>query len=143
MDSRPDWDMMAGAKSVDDEKRDGFSAIFTSIFQAFLPNAEKPPLMIDFPARKEGTKLIIDPAMTERVRNKFFLESMIPQYAENLKSLRGFKFDWARSDPNQDHVYSNQAFTHKLNEFGVIHEAEEYNGAWGEPNWGTDGRIST
>ena len=39
MDSRPDWDMMAGAKSVDDEKRDGFSAIFTSIFQAFLPNA--------------------------------------------------------------------------------------------------------
>jgi hypothetical protein len=23
---------------------------------------------------------------------------MIPQYAENLKSLRGFKFDWARSD---------------------------------------------
>ncbi|MGA9667863.1 MAG: hypothetical protein WBQ94_01575, partial [Terracidiphilus sp.] len=38
---------------------------------------------------------------------------------------------------------SNQAFTHKLNEFGIVHEAEEYNGTWGEPNWGTDGRIST
>jgi hypothetical protein len=24
-------------------------------------------------------------------------------------------------------VYSNQAFTHKLNEFGIAHEAEEYN----------------
>jgi hypothetical protein len=24
----------------------------------------------------------------------------IPQYAANLKSLRGFKFDWARSDLN-------------------------------------------
>ncbi len=68
---------------------------------------------------------------------------MIPQYADNLKSLRGFKFDWARSDPNQDHVYSNQAFTHTLNEFGIAHEAEEYNGTWGEPNWGEDGRIYT
>jgi hypothetical protein len=66
---------------------------------------------------------------------------MIPEYADNLKSLRAFKFDWARSDGNQDHVYSNQAYTHKLNEFGIVHEAEEYNGAWGEPNWGDDGRI--
>jgi hypothetical protein len=77
------------------------------------------------------------------LRNNFFLEAMIPQYADNLKSLRGFKFDWGRSDPNQDHVYSNQAFTHKLNEFGVAHEAEEYNGIWGERNWGEDGRVAT
>jgi pimeloyl-ACP methyl ester carboxylesterase len=143
MDSRPDWDLLASAKSIDEIKRDGFSTIFTSIFQAFLPNVDKPPLFIDLPARKEGSQLIIDPEMTERLRNNFLLESMIPQYAENLKSLRGFKFDWARSDPNQDHVYSNQAFTHKLNEFGIVHEAEEYNGAWGEPNWGIDGRIYT
>jgi hypothetical protein len=68
---------------------------------------------------------------------------MIPQYAENLKSLRGFKFDWARSDLNYDHVYSNQAYSHKLNEFGIVHEAEEYNGTWGEQNWGLDGRVYT
>jgi hypothetical protein len=43
----------------------------------------------------------------------------------------------------QDHVYSNQALTHKLNEFGIVHDAEEYNGAWGEPNWGQKGRIYT
>ncbi|MGA8038304.1 MAG: hypothetical protein WA823_07380 [Candidatus Acidiferrales bacterium] len=45
--------------------------------------------------------------------------------AENLKSLRAFKFDWSRSDTNQDHVCSHQAYTHKLNEFGIVHEAEE------------------
>ena len=28
-----------------------------------------------------------------------------------------------------------------LNEFGIAHEAEEYNGSWGEGNWGVDGRI--
>lgn len=68
---------------------------------------------------------------------------MIPQYAGTLKSLRGLKFDWARNDSNQDHVYSNQALTHKLDEFGVPHQAEEYNGLWGHGNWGDGGRVAT
>lgn len=143
MESRPNWTLMANAKSIDEIKSDGYSAIFTSIFQAFLPDPDHGPLYIHFPAHKDGNQLIIDAALTEQLRQGFFLEEIIPQNAENLKSLRGFKFDWARSDGNQDHVYSNQAFTHKLNEFGIIHEAEEYNGTWGEPNWGADGRIYT
>ena len=141
MDSRPDWGLLARAKSLEDVKKDVFSAIFTSIFQAHLPNLEKRPLFVDLPAHKDGGQLVIDAKLTERLRNNFFLESMIPQYADNLKSLRGFKFDWSRSDLIWDHVYSNQALTHKLNEFGIVHEAEEYNGAWGEPNWGKDGRV--
>jgi len=143
MDSLPNWDLLANAKTQDEVKKDGYSLIFTTIFQAFLPNADHSPLFFDQPAHRDGGRLVIDGKLTERLRNSFFLESMIPQYADNLKSLRGFKFDWARSDLNQDHVYSNQAFTHKLNEFGIIHEAEEYNGAWGEPNWGQDGRVYT
>jgi hypothetical protein len=39
-------------------------------------------------------------------------------------------------------VYANQAITRKLNEFGVIHEAEEYKGAFGA-DWGVDGRFYT
>jgi hypothetical protein len=66
---------------------------------------------------------------------------MIGKYADNLKSLRGLRFDWARNDGNQDHVYANQALTHKLNEFGIVHEAEEYNGNWGTGNWGEEGRV--
>ena len=143
MDSIPNLAVMANAKSLDDVKQDGGTQIFAAIFQAHLPDPEKPPLFFDLPAHKDGDQLVIDSKLTERLRNSFFLESMIPQYADNLKSLRGFKFDWARSDQNQDHVYSNQAFTHKLNEFGIAHEAEEYNGAWGESNWGKDGRIYT
>jgi hypothetical protein len=139
--SLPNWDLMANAKSLDDVRKDGYSTIFTTIFQAHLPNPDKPPLFIDLAARKDGNQLIIDTGLAERVRANFFLESMIPQYAGNLKMLRGFKFDWGRSDPNQDHVYSNQAFTHKLNEFGIAHEAEEYNGTWGDKTWGDDGRV--
>lgn len=143
MDSLPNWDILAHAKSMDDVKADGRTWIFTSIFQAHLPNIDKPPLFIDLPAHKAGDQLVIDAKLTERLRNSFFLETMVPQYADNLKSLRGFKFDWARSDPNHDHVFSNQALTHKLNEFGIVHESEEYNGSWGEPNWGKDGRFVT
>jgi Putative esterase len=141
LDSLPDWDLMANAKSLEDVRKDGYSQIFTTIFQAFVPDSDKPPLYIDMPAHKVGDQLIIDARITQRLRENFFLESLIPQYAENLKSLRGFKFDWGRSDQNQDHVYSNQAFTHKLNEFGIPHEAEEYNGVWGDKTWGDDGRI--
>jgi hypothetical protein len=145
MYSRPNWDTLANAKSLDDLDKEVYSGsrIFTSIFQAHLPNVSKPPLYIDLQAHKEGDSLAIDSAVTARLRENFFIESLIPKYADNLKSLRGLKFDWARSDPNQDHVYANQALTHKLNEFGIVHEAEEYNGVWGTGNWGESGRIVT
>ena len=140
----PNWDLMEKAKTLDDVKRDGYSKIFTSIFQAHVPDPDHPPLYIDFPAHRVNGKLVIDAKVMDRMRNNFFLESLIGQYASNLKTLRGLKFDWARSDSNWDHVYSNQAFTHKLNEYGIVHEAEEYNGTWSDdPNWSIDGRVTT
>ncbi len=141
MDSRPNWDTLAHAVSLDDARKDGFTQIFTTIFQAHLTNVDRPPLYIDLAARRDGDRLLIDAGLTERLRNNFFIESLVPQYAENLKSLRGFKFDWARSDTNHDHIYSNHALTHKLNEFGIVHEAEEYNGAWGGALTGAEGRT--
>jgi len=138
----PKWEILANAKSVEDVKKDAGTWIFTTMFQAHLPNPDKPPLFIDLLARKQGDQLIIDASLMERFRNNFYLETMIPKYADHLKSLRGFKFDWTRNDSNFDHVYANQAFTRKLNEFGVIHEAEEFNGAFGA-NWGLEGRIYT
>ncbi|MEO8660167.1 MAG: alpha/beta hydrolase-fold protein [Bryobacteraceae bacterium] len=143
MYTRPNWDVLTNAKSLDDVKKNGVTTIFASIYQAHVPNPEKPPLFIDLQAQKAGDRLVVDSAVTERLRHNFFLEEMIPQYAANLKSLRGFKFDWARNDSNFDHVYSNQALTRKLNEFGVPHEADEYNGSWGDGNWGPAGRVYT
>jgi len=143
MYSRPDWEKFASVKSGDELKDVPYGSIFLSIFQASVPNVTKAPLYIDMQARKVGDTLQIDSAVTERLRDNFLLETMIGKYADNLKSLRGLRFDWARNDGNHDHVYSNQAFTHKLNEFGIVHEAEEYNGVWGSGNWGVDGRVAT
>ena len=139
----PKWGILADAKSMDDVKKDGGTRIFTTMFQAHLPDPDKPPLFIDLLARQEGNQLIIDAKLMERFRNNFYLETMIGKYADNLNSLRGFKFDWNRSDGNFDHVYANQAFTRKLREYGIAHQAEEYNGTWDDSNWGVDGRIYT
>jgi Putative esterase len=141
MYSRPDWKLLAHIQSVDELKDSPFGVIFTSIFQASVPDVNRPPLYIDLQAHPVGDTVEIDSAVTERLRDNFLLETMIGKYADNLKSLRGLRFDWARNDGNHDHVYSNQAFTHKLNEFGIPHEAEEYNGVWGTGNWGQDGRV--
>jgi pimeloyl-ACP methyl ester carboxylesterase len=139
----PRWDILKNAKSMDDVKQDGRTRIFTTMFQAHLPDPAKPPLFVDLPAREENGALIIDATLMNRFRNNLYLETMIPQYADNLKSLRGFKFDWTRDDANYDHVYANQSFTRKLIEFGVAHGAEEYNGPFDESNWGINGRIYT
>jgi len=138
----PKWDILTNAKSIEDVKRDSATQIFTTMFQAHLPDPHRPPLFIDLVARQEGDQVVIDARRMERFRDNFYLETMIPQYADNLKSLRGLKFDWSRNDTNFDHVYANQAFTRKLNEFGIAHEAEEYNGAFGA-DWGLDGRLYT
>ena len=139
----PKWDILTEAKSMTDVEKDGRTQIFATMFQAFLPNPDNPPLYIDLLARQQGDQLLIDAKLMERFRNNFYLETMIPQYADNLKSLRGFKFDWSRLDTNYDHVWANQNFTRKLNEFAIPHEAEEYNGQAGDSNWGFDGRFYT
>ncbi len=139
----PKWDILADAKSMDDAKKDAGTWIFTTMFQAHLPAPSNPPLFIDLLAHQDKGQLIIDAKLMERFRNNFYLETMIGKYAGNLNSLRGFKFDWNRSDANFDHVYANQAFTRKLREYGIAHQAEEYNGKWDDSNWGVDGRFYT
>lgn len=143
MPARPDWALLAGARTADTVLRgDIYSRIFTTIYQAHLPDPARPPLYVDLPARRAPDgRLVIDPAATERLQRSFLLERMVPEYAANLRRLRGLKFDWGRSDANQDHVYANQALTHKLDEFGVPHEAEEYRGGWGDRHWGEAGRV--
>lgn len=144
MSSRPNWDLIQNAKSLNDLKADGFSQLFVAIYQAHLPNLDKPPLYVDLPARKgPDGRIVVDMKLTAKLQDSFLLGQNVPRYADNLKTLRGLKFDWGRNDPNPDHVVSNQAFSRALVEFGVPHEAEEYVGGWGDRTWGQTGRVYT
>jgi hypothetical protein len=141
--SRPNWERLARARSLDDLGDDGFSRIFTSIYQAALPNPNRPPLFFDPPARSLEGRVQVDTTVMARFQERFSLAAQLPSYAENLKTLRGFKFDWGRADPIVDHVYGAQAFAHLLDEYGVPHEAEEHEGGFRDRHWGEQGRVYT
>jgi hypothetical protein len=74
--------------------------------------------------------------------SRFFIAELVPANAESIRKLRGLKIDWTRNDSIYDHIYANQALTHLLNEYGIEHEAEEFNGK-AEPYWGEHGRMLT
>lgn len=75
----PKWNLLANAKNMDDVKKDAGTRIFTTMFQAHLPNVDKPPLFIDLLARDEDGQLSIDARLMDSFRNNFYLETMIPQ----------------------------------------------------------------
>lgn len=141
--SRPNFELLQNAKSLDDLKADGFSQLFTAIYQAHLPNPDKPPLYVDLPARKVGDKVVVEAKQTARLIESFALDHQVLRHADALKTLRGLKFDWGRNDPIADHIVSAQALSRLLFELGVPHEAEEYVGGWGDRTWGETGRVST
>jgi S-formylglutathione hydrolase FrmB/ketosteroid isomerase-like protein len=140
---RPNFDLLARATSLDDLGDDGFSRIFTSIYQAFSPNPNRPPLYFDPPARRVDGTIVIDSAVMARFHRGFALTDLLPDYADNLKSLRGLKFDWGRQDMIADHINGAQDLSRQLAEYGVAHEAEEHGGGFRDRHWGEQGRFYT
>ena len=143
MSDRADWAKIHNASSFDDFEGDMFSQIFTAMAQAFLPNPDKPPFYCDFPVDVRNGEAVLNPDKRIELLSQFLLDRMIEDHAANLRSLSGIKFDWGRYDTNQDHVYSNQAFTRKLDGLGIEHEAEEYRGGAYDKNWIEHGRVQT
>ncbi|MDN4631167.1 alpha/beta hydrolase-fold protein [Sphingomonas sp. PsM26] len=141
--SRPNFELLARARSLEDLGDDHFSRIFTTIYQAFSPNTDRPPLYFDPPVRRVDGRNVVDSAVLARFHERFVLTGMVPSYADNLKSLRGFKFDWGRADTIVDHIYGAQALASRLAEFGVSHEAEEHSGGFRDRHWGDRGRFYT
>jgi S-formylglutathione hydrolase FrmB len=141
--SRPNFTLLASARSLDDLGQDHFSRIFTSIYQAFSANPERAPLYFDPPVRSVDGKLQVDSATLARFHAGFGLAGLVPRHADALKSLRAIKFDWGRADTIIDHIHGAQALSRQLAEYGVPHEAEEHSGGFRDRHWGEEGRVYT
>jgi hypothetical protein len=139
--SRPDWTLLMHAKSLTEVNNAGFSTLFLSMFQAFLPDTNHAPLYVDLPVYETAGAFEVDVERMARLRSRFFISELVPQHLDQIKQLRALKIDWSRNDTIYDHVYSNQNLTHLLNEYGISHEAEEFNGH-GDDYWGAHARMT-
>jgi enterochelin esterase-like enzyme len=136
-----DWKKIHEAKTFNDLGT-GRTQLFVTICQAFLPNPARLPFHCDFFMEYENGEL---KPHIENIRKGyitgFLLEETLDEAAVNLRKMRGLAFDWGRFDPVKDHVYSNQAFSRRLEDLGVEHEAEEYRGNHWNKNWTENGRF--
>lgn len=136
----PDWKEIHSARSYADLKAP-YSSPFVAMAQAHLPNPKRPPFYADFIVEMADGELVPDQAHIQRLKKNFLLADLVPEHAENLKKLRGIKFDWGRKDVNQAHVYGARKLTVLLDDFGISHEAEEHGGnGWDYP-FTRDGRF--
>jgi len=142
--SRADWKRVYAAKSFADIASipgDPYTPVFVAMAQTFLPNADRPPFYCDYLMEPENGEPRLSVANLQLLKSRFVLDMVAVDNLEKVRALRGIKFDWGRYDPNQDHVYANQAFTRKLDELGIEHEAEEFRGLPWDKYWTDDGRV--
>lgn len=141
IETYPKWQKMIEAKSFADLQGEHISQLFVTMSQAFFPNPNRPPFYCDFLMEMENGTLTYNAANAQKLMDSFFLTKLLESDAAQLKKVSAIAMDWARYDPVQDHVYGSQAFSRKLDFFGIEHEAEEYRGNYWSENWAEHGRF--
>lgn len=143
MAMRPDWNKVYAAKNFADLAGDPYTPVFVAMAQTFLPNPDRPPFYCDFIVESVDGQPTLNVTNSQLLKSRFMLDRIVADNIDGVKTLRGIAFDWGRYDPNQDHVYANQAFTRKLDELGVEHFADEYRGLPWDKYWNDEGRVYT
>jgi hypothetical protein len=141
-----DWKQLLNAKSASDlgvRPRDARVNVFITICQAYLPNPSRPPFYCDFFMDLKDGVPVVNVENMIRAKKGFQLEETLRESVGELKKLRGLAFDWAAYDGNFDHVFSARVLSRDLDDIGIPHEAEEYNGTPWNKNWKDDGRFYT
>lgn len=108
--------------------------------RAFSPNPNKPPFYADLPYTYADDSLVVNPEVLELWKRNLPYE-MINDHVNNLKQLRAIKFDWGREDFFTHIPSTSRSFSQKLEELGINHFAEEYNGDHIDKIYTTDGRF--
>jgi enterochelin esterase-like enzyme len=135
------WKKIHQAKTLAELAGEGRAQMFVAMAQATLPNLNRPPFYCDFWMEMENGEPRLHVENTRKAQDTWLLDRRLERSADKLRKMRGIAFDWARYDPTPTHVYANQAFSRKLEDLGVEHEAEEYRGNPWNKTWTEDGRF--
>lgn len=112
------------------------------VSQAFSPNPGKPPFFADYPFAVENGRLVSSQPAHSRWEENMPVK-MAGEYAENLKSLAGLRFDSAFTDKFPHIPLNSRALSEELTRLGVEHTFEMYNGDHHNRLWGRQGRVRT
>lgn len=108
--------------------------------RAFSPNNNKPPFYADLPYTYVDDGLIVNFETLELWKSNLPNE-MIDDHVNDLKQLKAIKIDWGRDDFFTHIPPTSRIFSRKLEEFGINHFAEEYNGSHIDKIYTVDGRF--
>lgn len=136
-----DWERIYKAKTFNELWGDYYAPGFVGMSQAYLPNPNRPPFYCDFIVDLQNGKPMLNVNNQKALQSRFLLDQLLPRYEDNFRKMRAIAFDWGRYDRTQSHVYSNQAFTRMLDNLGIEHIGEEYNGDQSNKNWIPHGRV--
>lgn len=113
---------------------------FWCVAQAFSPEPNSPPFYAELPYQLVDGVLVPSPAH-ERWR-KHMLLHQVEAHRDNLLALAAIRFDSGRRDQYSHIPPTNLALSVKLDELGVPHVFEDYNGDHRDQLWGEGGRIA-
>lgn len=131
------------AKTFDELLPGGIYSIgLLTVAQAFSPNPNKPPFFADFPfAMVDGKLQPAEPAYSRWQEN--FPVNMVGRYKDNLRKLKGLRFDSGYDDEFRFIPVNSRALSLALTNQGIEHVFEEYNGDHRNRMWGRAGRLAT
>ncbi|ANM30380.1 hypothetical protein ABI59_13570 [Acidobacteria bacterium Mor1] len=112
-----------------------------SIGQCLSPNAES-ALLTDLPFRTEQGKVVPSQPGHGRWQAQF-PSYMVADHVDVLKRLRGLRFDSAFEDEYSHIPITSMEFSRVLEEHGIEHTFEMYNGDHRNRLWGRKGRLYT
>ena len=138
----PAFAPLAGLESLDDLADANFYVqALVAIGHCFAPNPNS-PLLTDLPFGKSGDRLVAIQPGFDRWQSQMPIH-MVADHVENLKRLRGLRFDSAFVDEFSHIPETSQELSRVLTEYGIDHTFEMYNGDHRNRLWGREGRLYT
>lgn len=131
---------IAKATSKEEIFNDFSCRLMIDLGRTYSPNPNKPPFFADMPANYVNDSCIIDLAV-KRKWDGNLPTRMIETHLAALKSMRAIKLDWGRNDKGRHVPVTCLEFSKTLEQFGIVHFAEEYLGGHGGNLGGKDGRL--
>lgn len=130
---------LAKIKTTEELNKSYFSLVMVAFGKSFSPNPNNPPYYCDFPFEYKDGITHTNPEVLQKWQSNM-PSHMIENYLDNLFKLKAIKLDWGR---NAGIRFTQQChmFSQRLENVGVLHEAEEYIGTHTSGIYTRNGRI--